>query len=83
MSLEALPDAQMGDLFENVMYRAFNTKGKAAGAFYTPRDAIRLMLDILFASDDAGLTFSGASRTVYETFIPRRIQMRANYDLAA
>lgn len=83
MSLEALPDAQMGDLFENVMYRAFNTKGKAAGAFYTPRDAIRLMLDILFASDDAGLTSSGASRTVYETFIPRRIQMRANYDLAA
>lgn len=66
MSLEALPDAQMGDLFENVMYRAFNTKGKAAGAFYTPRDAIRLMVDILFASDDAGLTSSGASRTVYD-----------------
>ena len=66
MSLEALPDAQMGDLFENVMYRAFNTKGKAAGAFYTPRDAIRLMVDILFASDDTGLTSSGASRTVYD-----------------
>lgn len=66
MSLEALPDAQMGDLFENVMYRAFNTKGKAAGAFYTPRDAIRLIVDILFASDDTGLTSSGASRTVYD-----------------
>lgn len=39
MSIEALPDAQMGDLFEDVMYRAFNTKGKAAGAFYTPRVA--------------------------------------------
>lgn len=66
MSIEALPDAQMGDLFEDVMYRAFNTKGKAAGAFYTPRDAIRLMVDILFASDDLGLTSDGASRTVYD-----------------
>lgn len=66
MSMEALPDAQMGDLFEHVMYKAFDTKGKAAGAFYTPRDAIRLMVDILFASDDAGLTADGASRTVYD-----------------
>lgn len=66
MSMEALPDAQMGDLFEHVMYKAFNTKGKAAGAFYTPRDAIRLMVDILFASDDVGLTSDGASRTVYD-----------------
>lgn len=66
MSVEALPNAQMGDLFEHVMYRAFNTKGKAAGAFYTPRDAIRLMVDILFASDDLGLTSPGASRTVYD-----------------
>lgn len=78
MSMEALPDAQMGDLFEHVMYKAFDTKGKAAVAFYTPRDAIRLMVDILFASDDIGLASDGASRTVYETFLPRRIQMRAN-----
>lgn len=66
MSEEALPDHQMGDLFENIMYRSFNTKGKAAGAFYTPRDAIRLMVDVLFASDDMGLTSDGASRTVYD-----------------
>lgn len=66
MSMEALPDAQMGDFFEHVMYKAFDTKGKAAGAFYTPRDAIRLMVDILFASDDVGLTAEGASRTVYD-----------------
>ncbi|MDK8890279.1 N-6 DNA methylase [Corynebacterium macclintockiae] len=83
MSMEALPDAKMGDLFEHVMYKAFDTKGKAAGAFYTPRDAIRLMVDILFASDDVGLTADGASRTVYETFTPRLIQARVNYELAA
>lgn len=66
MSIEALPDAQMGDLFEHIMYKSFDTKGKAAGAFYTPRDAIRLMVDILFASDDVGLTEDGASRAVYD-----------------
>ena len=66
MTPEAMPDAQMGDLFEDIMYRAFNTKGKNAGAFYTPRDAIRLMVDILFASDDEGLTRPGASRTIYD-----------------
>ncbi|WGH93187.1 type I restriction-modification system subunit M N-terminal domain-containing protein [Auritidibacter ignavus] len=66
MSMQDLPDAQMGDLFQHVMYKAFDTKGKAAGAFYTPRDAIRLMVDILFASEDVGLTSDGASRTVYD-----------------
>ena len=66
MSIEALPDTQMGDLFEHIMYKSFDTKGKAAGAFYTPRDAIRLMVDILFASDDVGLTEDGASRAVYD-----------------
>jgi type I restriction enzyme M protein len=30
-----LADTAMGDVFEDVMYRAFNKKGKAAGAFYT------------------------------------------------
>ncbi|KGF20044.1 type I restriction-modification system subunit M [Pseudoglutamicibacter albus] len=66
MSMDALPDTQMGDLFEHIMYKSFDTKGKAAGAFYTPRDAIRLMVDILFASDDVGLTEDGASRAVYD-----------------
>lgn len=48
------------------MYRAFNTKGKGAGAFYTPRDAISLMVDILFASDDTGLAGDAPIRTVYD-----------------
>lgn len=73
----------MGDMFEDVMYRAFNTKGKSAGAFYTPRDAISLMVGVLFSSDDDGLAGDAPARTVYETFIPRRIQTRASYDLAA
>ena len=66
MHPHSLTDTAMGDIFEDVMYRAFNTKGKGAGAFYTPRDAIRLMVDILFSSDDSGLTGRHATRSVYD-----------------
>lgn len=67
LSREALPDTVMGDVFEDVMYRAFNAKGKGAGAFYTPRDAISLMAEILLTSDDDELvTSSMPSRSVYD-----------------
>lgn len=66
LSVEALPNTSMGDLFEDVMYRAFDKKGKSAGAFYTPRDAIKLMVDILFASDEESLTGRNALRSIYD-----------------
>lgn len=66
MHPDLLPDTAMGDMFEDIMYRAFNTKGKGAGAFYTPRDAISLMVDILFSSDDTGLSGDSPSRTIYD-----------------
>lgn len=66
MHPETLTDTAMGDIFEDVMYRAFNTKGKGAGAFYTPRDAIRLMVDVLFHSDDDGLTGTHPTRSIYD-----------------
>lgn len=66
LSAEAMPNTAMGDLFENVMYRAFDKKGKAAGAFYTPRDAIKLMVDLLFASDEESLTGQNSTRSIYD-----------------
>jgi type I restriction enzyme M protein len=66
LSSEAMPNTAMGDLFENVMYRAFDKKGKAAGAFYTPRDAIKLMVDVLFASDEESLTGQNTTRSIYD-----------------
>ncbi|MFF7058422.1 N-6 DNA methylase [Achromobacter spanius] len=59
-------DAVMGDIFEDVMYRAFDKKGKAAGAFYTPRDAIKLMVDVLFASDEDSLVGENTLRSIYD-----------------
>lgn len=66
MHPDGMPDNAMGDIFEDVMYRAFSLKGKGAGAFYTPRDAIRLMVDVLFSSDDKGLRGAHPARSVYD-----------------
>ncbi|WP_051433267.1 type I restriction-modification system subunit M [Promicromonospora kroppenstedtii] len=61
-----LANTAMGDVFEDVMYRAFNKKGKAAGNFYTPRDAIKLMVDILITNDDETLAGDSALRSIYD-----------------
>lgn len=66
LSPAGLADTAMGDVFEDVMYRAFNKKGKAAGNFYTPRDAIRLMVDILITNDDDTLAGDNALRSIYD-----------------
>lgn len=66
LSPTGLADTAMGDVFEDVMYRAFNKKGKAAGAFYTPRDAISLMVDILITNDDDTLAGENALRSIYD-----------------
>ena len=62
----SIDDNVMGDIFEDVMYRSFDKKGKGAGAFYTPRDAIRLMVDVLFASDEESLAGENILRSIYD-----------------
>lgn len=66
LSPGSLPNTAMGDVFEDVMYRAFNKKGKAAGNFYTPRDAIKLMVDLLITNDDETLAGDSALRSIYD-----------------
>lgn len=66
LSPTSLTNTGMGDVFEDVMYRAFNKKGKAAGNFYTPRDAIRLMVDVLISNDDDTIASDHAARSVYD-----------------
>lgn len=63
---DRMDDTAMGDLFENLMYRAFSTKGNDAGEFYTPRDAIQLMADILIRPDDPALQGRAPARSVYD-----------------
>lgn len=66
LSPAKLSNTGMGDVFEDVMYRAFNKKGKAAGNFYTPRDAIKLMVDVLIANDDDTLAGESTARSIYD-----------------
>lgn len=63
---DQVSNTAMGDIFEDVMYRAFDKKGKGAGAFYTPRDAIKLMVDVLFAADEDSLVGESTLRSIYD-----------------
>lgn len=63
---DIVPNAEMGDLFENLIYRFAEASNEQAGDFYTPRDAIRLLVDILFAEDSDALRKPGVVRSVYD-----------------
>jgi type I restriction enzyme M protein len=62
----AVDNAAMGDLFENLIYRFAEESNEHAGDFYTPRDAIRLLVDLVFADDTNALRERGTIRSVYD-----------------
>ncbi|MCB9100027.1 MAG: SAM-dependent DNA methyltransferase [Anaerolineales bacterium] len=47
---------QMGLLFEDLIRRFNEAANETAGDYFTPREVIRLMVDLLFAPDDEVLT---------------------------
>jgi type I restriction enzyme M protein len=59
-------NAEMGDLFEELIRRFAEASNETAGEHFTPRDAIRLMVDLLFATDDEGLSEPGIVRSIYD-----------------
>ena len=63
---DAVPNAEMGDLFEHLIRKFAEASNETAGEHYTPRDAIRLMVDLLFADDPETLLEPGTVRTVYD-----------------
>ena len=58
-----VPNAAMGDMFEELIRKFAEASNEEAGEHYTPRDAIRLMVDLLFAEDGEALTKPGVIRT--------------------
>jgi type I restriction enzyme M protein len=64
MDLYSVSSHDMGKAFEELL-RRFND-ASPAGEQYTPRDAIHLMVDILFDGDDDVLSVPGAIRTMYD-----------------
>lgn len=63
---DAVPNAEMGDLFEYLIYKFAEASNEEAGEHYTPRDAIRLMVDLLFAEESEALLEPGTVRTIYD-----------------
>jgi type I restriction enzyme M protein len=63
---DTVPNAVMGDLFEELIGKFAEASNEEAGEHYTPRDAIRLMVDLLFAEDNKALLEAGTVRTIYD-----------------
>lgn len=63
---DTVPNAEMGDLFEELIRKFAEASNEEAGEHYTPRDAIRLMVDLLFAEDNKALLEPGTIRSIYD-----------------
>lgn len=62
----AVDNIEMGLLFEDLIRRFNEAANETAGDHFTPREVIRLMVDILFAPDDAILTTKGIVRKLLD-----------------
>jgi|SRR5579883_2692142 len=61
-----VPNHVMGSIFEELIRRFSEQSNEEAGEHYTPREVIRLMVDLLFADDDEALREPGVVRTLYD-----------------
>lgn len=63
---DVVSNAEMGDLFEELIRKFAEASNETAGEHFTPRDAIRLAVDLVFAEDGDALTDKGIVRSVYD-----------------
>ena len=56
----------MGLAFEELIRRFAELSNETAGEHFTPREVIRLMVNLLFVEDDAVLSRPGVVRTIYD-----------------
>ncbi|HXO28562.1 MAG TPA: class I SAM-dependent DNA methyltransferase [Thermoanaerobaculia bacterium] len=61
-----VPNHVMGSIFEELIRRFSEQSNETAGEHFTPRDVIRLMVDLLFLEDDDALRKPGIVRTLYD-----------------
>lgn len=66
MHPSSLSNADMGDVFEDLIRRFAEASNETAGEHFTPRDAIKLMVDVLLATDTEMLTQPGTVRAIYD-----------------
>jgi type I restriction enzyme M protein len=56
----------MGAVFEELIRRFAELSNETAGEHFTPREVIRLMVNLLFIEDDEALTKPGVVRSLYD-----------------
>ena len=66
LSPSAVSNAAMGTVFEELIRRFAEASNETAGEHFTPREVIRLMVDLLFSEDDEALSDPHVVRTIYD-----------------
>ena len=69
-SIDLHPDVvsktQMGIVFEELIRKFAELSNETAGEHFTPREVIRLMVNLIFCEDDDALTKAGIVRSLYD-----------------
>ena len=63
---DKVKNAEMGLIFEELIRRFAELSNETAGEHYTPREVIRLMVNLLFIADDDALNKPGVVRSIYD-----------------
>ena len=63
---EAVSNNDMGQVFEELIRKFAEISNETAGEHFTPREVIRLMVNLLFIEDDEVLGKAGVVRTIYD-----------------
>jgi type I restriction enzyme M protein len=63
---EVVSNDQMGAVFEELIRKFAELSNETAGEHFTPREVIRLMVNLLFIEDDQALTKPGVVRSIYD-----------------
>jgi type I restriction enzyme M protein len=63
---EAVDNHEMGLAFEELIRKFAEISNETAGEHFTPREVIRLMVNLLFVEDDDVLSKPGVVRTIYD-----------------
>ena len=63
---KAVGNTKMGAVFEELIRKFAELSNETAGEHFTPREVIRLMVDLLFVEDNDALSKPGVVRTLYD-----------------
>ena len=63
---DTVSNAQMGLIFEELIRKFAELSNETAGEHYTPREVIRLMVNLLFNADDEAISKPGTVRSLYD-----------------